>query len=601
MGRDERPDIATTTPIHRGVEIGRRHRLATRLGLVTDQANDALLATKLVGELEGAYFVPGYQRGYRWGAPEVVRLLDDVQASKGDPYFLQPVVVKNRHDGTWELIDGQQRLTTLFLILQYIQKHALPSARPRFTLDYETRPKSRQYLFSLAPDERSTNIDYFHIFKAFESVREWFERQPNPLQAAIDFFTATSKSLQIIWYEAPQHMDSKELFRRLNVGRIPLTDAELVKALLLARLRGADGHSDRTHQMAAQWDVIERDLRNPELWAFVTRAAPDDATHIGLLLDALADKITKPPAGPRPLFHTFETLRPTIEISAKKVWEDIQDMHSLILGWYEDRTLYHWVGYLVATGEAFAAIVAMTQGLSKSDLRASLAAKIRRQLDHTEEQVKELTYPMDKCAEVLLLMNVESVRQRAASSERYSFQAHHSGSWSLEHIHAQNAEPLRTAEQWSTWLRLHRDALVSLGEVDQPLRDSLVADIDVALAGRTLQENTFRQLEQRVVHALSADDPDGDEAIHSISNLALLSAGANSALNNSVFEVKRREILKLDKRGAYIPACTRNAFLKYYTEDNAQQIHFWGPQDRQGYLNAMLTLIREFLNPSSAA
>lgn len=237
--------------------------------MTNDGLKDATLATRLVGELEGHFCVPGYQRGYRWGEPEVRRLLDDVQVSGIEPYFLQPIVVKSQDDGKWELIDGQQRLTTLFLILQYIQKH-LPAAQPRYTLEYQTRPDSAAYLSELNPDQQQNNIDFFHIFKALQCIRTWFERQDNPLQAAIDFYTATSKSLQVIWYEAPQHIDSKELFRRLNVGRIPLTDAELVKALVLARVRGAGGESDRAHQVAAQWDVIERDLRDPELWAFVT-------------------------------------------------------------------------------------------------------------------------------------------------------------------------------------------------------------------------------------------------------------------------------------------------------------------------------------------
>lgn len=403
----------------------------------------ATLATKYVGELAGHFFVPGYQRGYRWGEPEVGRLLDDVQASGTEPYFLQPIVIKALDDGKWELIDGQQRLTTLFLILQYIQRH-LPAAQPGYTLEYETRPDSQAYLTELNPDQQQDNIDFFHIFKVFECIRAWFERQANQLQAVIDFYTATSKSLQVIWYEAPADTDSKELFRRLNVGRIPLTDAELVKALLLARVR-RDGHSDRAHQVAAQWDVIERDLRNPELWAFVTRRAHGQATHIELLLDTLADRITKPSSGHRPRFHTFETLRPAIQGAPKKVWDDVQDLHSLLLGWYEDRTLYHWIGYLVAIGEPFGDIVEMAQGRSKSRFEEALAARIRKRLRQTEEQVRELVYPSAKCTEVLLLMNVETVRQRMSSSERYSFRAHAAGSWSLEHIHAQNAELLQRA------------------------------------------------------------------------------------------------------------------------------------------------------------
>jgi hypothetical protein len=562
---------------------------------------EATLRRRFVGDLDGHFFVPGYQRGYRWGEHEVGRLLDDIQQSGGEPYYLQPIVVKRLAGGKWELVDGQQRLTTLFLILQYIRRNALPAAHPRYSLEYETRPDSHAYLSELNPEDHTRNIDFFHIYRAYECIREWFERQGNQLQAAIDFYTAMSKFVQVIWYEAPARMDSKELFRRLNVGRIPLTDAELVKALLLARIRDAAGQTDRAHEVAAQWDVIERDLRAPEVWAFVTKKAHEEATHIRLILDTLADAISKPPArGLRPLFHTFEILRPRIEESAHSVWNDIQDMHSLLLGWYEDRDLYHRIGFLVAVGEPFETVVDLARGQARSELEVALTERIRARLARSAGQIKELAYPSEKCAEVLLLMNVESIRRRTRSSERYSFRAHASGAWSLEHIHAQNAEPLRRAEQWTAWLRLHREALSTVPTDDETERDTLLADIEAALATSPLPENKFRELEERVVRSLSADGDTEDE-VHSISNLALLASGDNSALSNSVFEVKRQEIIKRDKDGVYIPACTRDAFLKYYTDARAQQMHFWGTKDREGYLAEMLRLLAPYLAASGTA
>ena len=566
--------------------------------MVDEADGNALLATKVVGDLDGHFFVPDYQRGYRWGRPEVQRLLDDVEAAGTADYFLQPVVVKRIEDGKWELIDGQQRLTTLFLIIQYIHRTVLRAGQPRYVLEYQTRAASQVYLCELDSDDHEKNIDFFHIFQAYECIREWFEGRSNPFQAAIDFFTATSKSLKIIWYEAPEQMDSKELFRRLNVGRIPLTDAELVKAHLLSRFRSTDG-PDRAHQVAAQWDVIERDLRNPELWTFATTRSPHVATHIDLLLDTMADAIAEPAWGPRPRFHTFETLRPGIQNSAKEVWGAVQDLHSLLVGWFEDRDFYHWIGYLVAIGERFARIVSLASGKSKPELAAALEARIHQRLGRSEQQVADLTYSSaEKCTEVLLLMNVESIRRRTSSSERFSFNEYASGSWSLEHIHAQNAERLRTVEQWTEWLGRHRDALRSVAMNDHPDRDALLDDIAAELATSALTESSFRTLEQRVIRAFSDADPGTDDDMHSISNLALLSSGDNSALSNSVFEVKRREIIRRDKAGSYIPACTRDAFLKYYTETGPQQLHFWGPQDREGYLNAMLNLVGRFLVPS---
>ena len=101
--------------------------------------------------------------------------------------------------------------------------------------------------------------------------------------------------------------------------------------------------------MAAQWDVIERDLRDPELWAFITGKASEDPTHISLLLDTIAGG---PTGRDRPLFHTFETLRERITANPQGFWNEVVDLHSLVLGWHESRDLFHKIGFLIAEGAA---------------------------------------------------------------------------------------------------------------------------------------------------------------------------------------------------------------------------------------------------------
>jgi uncharacterized protein with ParB-like and HNH nuclease domain len=262
-------------------------------------ADGALLELKLVGDISGQFYVPRYQRGYRWGTIEVRRLLDDIWESTGKPYSLQPVVVKRRSETEWELVDGQQRLTTLYLIFYYMQHASLQSVGPPYSIAYETRPGSQSYLQALDAERSKTNIDYFHLFDAYECIRKWFEDHGQRRQyAANKFYGYLFESVRVIWYEAPQDLDSTTLFTRLNVGRIPLTDAELVKALLLSRSSGGAGRSDRAHEVAAQWDGIERDLRAPDVWAFVTGARAEDCpTHITLLLDTLVDILVGSPKG----------------------------------------------------------------------------------------------------------------------------------------------------------------------------------------------------------------------------------------------------------------------------------------------------------------
>ena len=140
-----------------------------------------------------------------------------------------------------------------------------------YSLRYETRPDSAAYLEQLDPGRSQENIDFFHIHEAYRCISEWFDAHGARRQyAANKFYDALFEQVRVIWYEAADDLDAATLFTRLNVGRIPLTDAELVKALLLSRSRGDAGLTDRALEIAAQWDAVERDLRDPELWAFIT-------------------------------------------------------------------------------------------------------------------------------------------------------------------------------------------------------------------------------------------------------------------------------------------------------------------------------------------
>ena len=561
-------------------------------------SEDVRLSDLSVSEVTGDFYIRAYQRGYRWGPAEVKRLLDDVAGSAGSTYYLQPVVVKPMEDGRWELIDGQQRLTTLYLILLYIRRqNLLPTASVRYTLEYETRPASKAFLDDPVEELRDTNIDFFHLYGAYEAIGEWFEaRDPHTLQAAIDFYTALSGRVRIIWYEASADENSETLFTRLNVGRIPLTDAELVKALLLSRSRANGGRGDRAQEMVAQWDGIERDLRDPAVWAFATGASAEEPTHIRLLLDTLAG--TNPETDP--LFHTFETIRAQVEsTSPEAVWNRLVDLHALILGWYADRDLYHWVGYLIATGTTFRDLVDHAEGRTKREFAEGLRDRIRERLDLTKDALLGLTYDDRQTGDVLLLMNMETVRRARGSSERYSFREHAAGQWSLEHIHAQNAERLNRAEQWLEWLRLHKDALAHLPSVDDRRRAELIGAIDEALGSITAAR--FRVLEAELTEIFSTTGEAETTGVHSIANLALLGQDVNSALSNGFFEVKRRAVIDRDRNGAYIPVCTRHVFLKYYTAAEAQQVHFWSAQDREGYLQAIVETVSPYLRPSEDA
>jgi uncharacterized protein with ParB-like and HNH nuclease domain len=129
--------------------------------------SDATICLKPVNDLlTERFFVPSYQRGYRWTQRQVDDLLDDLWEflenceAKESFYCLQPIVVKKRDDGSWELVDGQQRLTTIFLILTCLKLFLDGLGKSRFGLTFQTRPESEAFLQNIDKTKQRDNIDY---------------------------------------------------------------------------------------------------------------------------------------------------------------------------------------------------------------------------------------------------------------------------------------------------------------------------------------------------------------------------------------------------------------------------------------------------------
>lgn len=543
--------------------------------------------------LTGTFFIPAYQRGYRWRKDDVNKLLKDISESKTPYYSLQPIVVKKRENGDWELIDGQQRLTTLWLIFNYMHKNGYPDFRAVYHLEYETRPGSRDYLQTLDAQQAQENIDYFHLRAAHDAIAEWFEANAGNNQAKgskiTKIYRYLADSVRIIWYEVPEREKPIPLFTRLNQGRIPLTDAELLKAVLLTHV--AKNHKGREAEIAAQWDGMERDLQRPEVWAFVAGNVQNDAlysTRISLLFDTLAERETPTGGKPQP-YHTFDTLRAQAESSGLEFWKKVETLHAQILGWLEEPRWYNKIGFLVACGISIGKVQRQALDSNKKAFEDWLDEQIRNTLRIKADALHELSYETNPGAllRALLLFNVLICR------ERFPFEKHVGHAWTLEHIHAQNAQDLTRVDQWKTWLQEHHKALKALQATDDAAMP-LLDEIDTAM--KAVEERgfgeRFRDLAGRIQKALTPDDEGAD---HTIANLALLSHNVNAELSNAVFEVKRQKVVDRDKRGDYIPAATRNVFLKYYTPANHIQPHFWDEADKDGYRQAIQINLKPYL------
>ena len=555
--------------------------------------NQILLETKLVSDIKGTFYVPSYQRGYRWGEDEVLRLLNDVYSNGKKNYCLQPVVVRKNAD-SYELIDGQQRLTTIYLIYRYMKNVNPFFSEPAFNLIYETRDNSAKFLQTIDLSRREENIDFWFIANAYETIKKWFEEDMQI--RVLHVFEYFKEDVKIIWYEVGEKEDAISLFTRLNIGKIPLTSAELVKAMFLS----SDGKSkmdrEKQEEISLQWDNMEKELHDDSLWYFLTnRTNARYQTRIDLILDLISEK----PADNREKYYTFfkiDELGKTMSLD--ELWRKIQQTFLVLKDWYENHELYHKIGYLIASEkQTLQSIFKISAGKTKQGFRAVLDSYIRESIA-IQGNYEDLSYekPLDykRISTLLLLFNVESVRLNGEHTQwfpfdRFKFDEKGKVAWSLEHIHAQQSEGLRTQEMWKEWLGLHIPSIRTVANDNE-----LIAAMQAAIEKPKLERAEFDDLQQKVVGLLSVQG--NAEYMHSISNLALLRSDDNAALNNSTFDVKRNLIVEMDKEGQYIPFCTKMVFLKYYTPSEENQLHFWGQADRIAYIKAMNKVLALYLS-----
>ena len=550
------------------------------------------METKLVSDITGTFYVPSYQRGYRWGEDEVLRLLNDIYVNGKKNYCLQPVVVRKKGDA-YELIDGQQRLTTLYLIYRYMKNVNPFFGEPAFNLVYETRENSEEFLRSIDLSRRDENIDYWFISNAYETIKKWFEVDMQI--RVLHIFEYFKEDVKIIWYEVGENEDAISLFTRLNIGKIPLTSAELVKAMFLSRNGNGIAEREKQEEISLQWDDMEKELHDDPLWYFLTNGANASyQTRIDLILDLVSEK----PADNREKYYTFfkiDEMAKTVPLD--DLWRKIQQTFLLLKDWFENHELYHKIGYLIASESlTLQKIFKISEGRTKREFRAALDSFIKASIsipDNYGELSYEKQLDYKRISKLLLLFNVESVRLNGEHTQwfpfdKYKYDRKGKVAWSLEHIHAQQSEGLRTQEMWKEWLRLHVPSVRAVSD-----NTELVEAMQAAIDDPKLERDAFDTLQKTVVELLSVQG--NAEFLHSIGNLALLRADDNAALNNSTFDVKRNLIVSMDKEGQFIPFCTKMVFLKYYTPSEDNQLHFWGQADRVAYVNAMNKVLAPYL------
>lgn len=485
------------------------------------------------------FTIPPYQRGYRWDREQVEALLDDLldfirqyvrnsscrsSEQQEDIYYcLQPIAVVADSNDTnhYIVVDGQQRLTTIYLLLHFLRNEEEWNY-PIYTLSMPKRDVQHAYVNNLdfkdSTRQYSDNIDNFYIHEAYETIRAWFGKDPRRAQMRNDFRmlfayepekSELNRDVRVIWYQI-SGVTAMEAFRRLNYGKIPLTSTELVKALML---QGGDSMANGAHSRGAayrralEWDSMEHALHNPYLWAMLSDVSESSLSHLELILDFVADRINEEMKNPESGLTPFtrkdkslldskdsrdyfnynvvnEYLRRNGDEGIELVWSRIRRTFNLITNWYDNRLWYHLIGLLrmlpvkrKSRREFLNFIHRMSvnsegKPIDRPEFTSKLKAEIGNEVRLPSElNLNMLSYNENKhkplIIKVLKLLNVTESISDSSEEHRFAFHLFERFNvTSLEHIHPQNITTDASYDDFYKWVNRRGEDFEQLSNTD---------------------------------------------------------------------------------------------------------------------------------------
>ncbi len=596
--------------------------------------------------------IPAYQSGYRWTRRQIKDLVCDLQEfydnNTARIYCLQPIVLEKKDDGNgvvhYNVIDGQQRLTSLYLLsaaYRWLKKRPLNTFTD-YDLQYEGKETTLQKLLfevgSCAPEDYEekliqweslyTDIDSQNVINVLKFLTAedagWC-----PEDMLHDFhrcLNENKKDICVIWHELEGTDDNTdkaiETFANINANKIPLTDAELIKAVLMQAYGNLplEAEEQATTNSAAvavlqestfanQWETIERGLNDESFWCFFVKKTGGYKTRIDLLFEIwLATKGIVLPVDDHALYRTLLTQLNSGDV--KEIWGDIVTIYETLRDWYQGYYIYHIIGACSLLGkketnaEFVCSLYHSYNALTKKQFRDTLKNCLKERYEAVLEKtdgLRSLTYEnhYNEVKSVLLLFNIALLlntydKCKANTAERFPFDYYKSSSIEVEHINPRHPDTKATAHEidaWKTDIRavVEENNKTTLIEPASP-RSKIGADI---------WENAAE--------------------VHSIGNLTLVDKQLNIGFSNGSFRDKRNHVLsamfgetitiktgeKQYDSSLLLPGA-RWVFLRQWRTDIDSKLSldlmtrdFWSKAERDFYVNELEKSLHFLLGISS--
>lgn len=548
-----------------------------------------------VSELKGQFVIPDYQRGYRWDKEQVKGLLDDIEEfnqnrNENEIYCLQPLVLAKK-DKSCKVVDGQQRLTTLFILLKLLNEDI------NFSIKYDSRDNSESYLErinsskiadTITEEEYMETPDYYYMWEAKKKISEWLDEH----RSEEDFTPDLWDRICFIEYDI-DGQDEIKVFKRLNIGRISLTESELIKALFLNENNFHGGEDKRKRdEIANEWDMIEQRLQDDRFWMFFHGNGFASPTRMDFILDVVKHRECVSGENNRhyPIFDFFyneyKKYKENRDDYVRIWWNKVLEVFYSLEEWYNDEELFHYIGFLAAVEynneiDNICKLVKLyikkrTKRAFSNELKKEIKKRIfdnsikkeckdRSYLDYEYEiEINgKIKHPKRLARPILLLHNIQIILDQNACLKdekkyslpnfyRFPFHLYKKDHWDIEHIrpdHSQNFQGPRKKKMRKKYVYSLEKALKQQGYyTDKPSVDDKYKDLLSLLNKYSVdyltdnEETTFHELYDK------ANEDKEEELKHDqrnkIWNYTLLDSSTNREYGNYWFSIKREYVIK---------------------------------------------------------
>ena len=558
------------------------------------------------------FIIPYLQRAYKWKEKQAKQMLEDFSEflkQEKTYYCMQPLAVVKTEDNKYELLDGQQRLTTLLILWRILFEDNKENTFYPYIFEYERDSSEsntllNRYSFITESDEikkgEHRNIDEYYMSKVYGAIKQYFiDNSDNQKEDFKKLLKGEGKHILFLWYEVNEE-EKHTTFAHLNSGKIELTCSELIKAILLSddnkESSDNNGLPDKS-LVAAQYAEMEEAFNDDRLWYMLQTDEPlYNGSRMDLLFNMVLNISRKTyEADPKAAFYEVYTEK---RVDLSKFWKDCRTCFVRIMDLYKNPYSYHYMGYLTYT-EGNNKIDDWVKAYKESGLKGcieQLKSKVRESISGLGD-FEKITYSDTSKAtlrKIFILHNIQTILihyeaiKKAHlglrfSYEQFPFELLYSQRWDIEHIASQTENPLTKQKDFEDW--------IASVKADYPeifaQRPELNNEID--LFEKDYKIEKFKQIYNEIVGSAEKNSPQNKDGL---GNLVLLDSHTNRSYHNSLYKRKRKIILaasNIDNQNneyqvTYIPRCTLNVFLKTYNTGMDVNLVEWTQDDYNKYL-----------------